>query len=93
VRCAASRLQPPGGAAKALDVWMCESGTKYDPAGDHVYHGPFQYLRSTFQSQFQSIPDVTRWFELRFAVHSPRSNIVTAIAWAARHGWGPWTCA
>jgi hypothetical protein len=93
VRCAAWKLQPPGGAAEALSLWRCESGTKYDPPGDHVYHGPFQYLRSTFRSQYQHIPDVVRWFELKMKVHDPRSNIVTAIGWAARYGWGPWSCA
>lgn len=94
VACAARRFEPPGGIAQALSVWHCESGWAVEPPHTDPYHGPFQYLTSTFESQYDSLPDVTRWFELKRAVHDPRSNIVVAIAWAAHNNsWGPWSCA
>lgn len=93
VRCAAWKFEPPGGPPKALSVWRCESGWAYEGYHSDPYHGPFQYLEDTYDSQFASMPDVRRWFDTQPFVHDPRSNIITAIAWAARYGWGPWSCA
>lgn len=93
VRCAAWRLEPPGGVTKALSVWRCELGSAFEQPHSDPYHGPFQYLIDTFTGQYKHIPDVARWFDIPRKVHSPRANIVTAVAWAARHGWGPWSCA
>lgn len=93
VRCAAETFRTS--VDQALAVWRCESGWGVEPGGNtgHVYHGPFQYLYSTYASQQSSMPDIVRWFDLSPAVHDVRSNILTAIAWASRHGWGPWGCA
>ena len=92
VKCIAEKQNPPGGVSKALFVWRCESGFKYEGSHGDSYHGPFQYLTSTYESQLKSMPDIRRWFELSSNVHDPRSNIITAIAWAARNHWGPWSC-
>jgi hypothetical protein len=93
VECAAAKQQPPGGASFALSVWQCESNFGTESPHSDPYHGPFQYLTSTYANQRASMPDVTRWFELSPFVHDMRSNIITAVAWAARSGWGPWGCA
>ena len=44
----------------------------------------------TYECQQDSMPDIVEWYELSPAVHDVRSNILTAVAWASRHGWGPW---
>jgi hypothetical protein len=93
VRCAAAKFDPPGGVAQAVAVWSCESNFGIEPPHSDAYHGPFQYLYSTYQSQQESMPDVVDWYELSPAVHDVRSNILTAVAWAARNSWGPWGCA
>lgn len=94
VRCAAAKLQPEGGVAKALSVWRCESGWGYESQyHSDPYHGPFQYLESTYDGQQARMPDVVRWYVLSPNVHDMRSNILTAVAWAARYGWYPWSCA
>lgn len=91
IRCAAHAFGVS--EEQAVSCWHDESNFGIEPNGPmgHSYHGPFQYLPSTYQSQQTSMPDVVRWFELSPAVHDVRSNILTAIAWASRHGWGPWT--
>lgn len=91
VRCAAETFGVNVGAAVA--VWRCESNFGTEGVHSDAYHGPFQYLYSTYEGQQNAMPDVVRWFELSPAVHDMRSNILTAVAWAARHGWGPWSCA
>jgi hypothetical protein len=91
VRCAAEAFGVP--ADQAVAVWQCESNFGVEPPHTDAYHGPFQYAYSTYESQRESMPDVVKWFELSPAVHDVRSNILTAVAWAARHGWGPWSCA
>jgi hypothetical protein len=91
VRCAAAKFDT--NAAEAVSVWQCESNFGIEPSHTDAYHGPFQYLYSTYESQQESMPDVVEWYELSPAVHDVRSNILTAVAWAARHGWGPWGCA
>ena len=95
VTCAAVKQRPPGGVQEALNVWRCESNFGVEPGSrwGHSHHGPMQYAVGTYAGQRASMPDVTRWFELSRLVHDTRSNIVTAIAWAHRHGWGPWSCA
>jgi hypothetical protein len=95
VRCAAVKFDPPGGATQAISVWQCESnfGTEPSPGDGHIYHGPFQFLYSTYASQQASMPDIVDWNELSPAVHDMRSNILTAVAWAARNSWSPWSCA
>jgi hypothetical protein len=93
VTCAAVKQDPPGGVHFALSVWRCESNFGTEPPHSDSYHGPMQYAIGTYAGQRASMPDVTRWFELSRLVHDVRSNIVTAIAWAHRHGWGPWSCA
>lgn len=90
VRCAAEKFKPYGGAEKAISVWQCESGWGTEPPHSDSYHGPFQYVYSTYASQQESMPDIVEWNELSPAVHDMRSNILTAVAWASRHGWGPW---
>lgn len=92
VRCIARKQRPPGGVSKALAVWRCESYFGVEPYHSDPYHGPFQYLTTTYASQRGSMPDMRRWFEISPNVHDWRSNIITAVGWAARHGWGPWTC-
>lgn len=93
VICAAVKQQPPGGVSEALSVWRCESNFGVEPPHSDPYHGPMQYAVGTYAGQRASMPDVKRWFDLSTLVHDVRSNIVTAIAWAHRHGWGPWSCA
>jgi hypothetical protein len=34
--------------------------------------------------------NMRRWYDLSPYVHDMRSNIIMAIGWAKRHGWGPW---
>jgi hypothetical protein len=93
VRCAAAAFEPVGGAEKATSVWRCESNFGVEPEHSDAYHGPFQFLYSTFASQQESMPDVVEWYELSPAVHDVRSNILTAVAWAARNDWSAWACA
>lgn len=91
VKCAAAKFDTS--AAQALSVWNCESGFGTEPAHTDAYHGPFQYLYTTYADQQAAMPDVVEWNDLSPAVHDMRSNIMTAVAWASRHGWGPWGCA
>jgi hypothetical protein len=93
VECAAAKQEPPGGVSEALAVWSCESNFGTEPPHSDPYHGPFQYLTSTYANQRAAMPDVTKWYDLSVFVHDMRSNIITAIAWASRYGWGPWSCA
>ena len=93
VRCAAATFDPPGGAAKAVAVWSCESNFGIEPEHSDAYHGPFQFLYSTYAGQQAAMPDVVEWYELSPAVHDVRSNVMTAVAYAARGGWGAWSCA
>lgn len=90
IRCAAVKFELEGGQEKAVSVWQCESGWGTEPSHSDAYHGPFQYAYSTYSSQQESMPNVVDWFELSPAVHDMRSNMLTAVAWASRHGWGPW---
>lgn len=92
VRCASARFNPPGGARMALAIYRCESGWAKEPAHSDAYHGVMQYMHSTYDSQRASMPDVQRWFRTGPDPHDMRSAVVTAVAWAARHGWYPWTC-
>jgi hypothetical protein len=91
VRCAAAKFDT--NAAQAVSVWRCESNFGIESSHSDAYHGPFQYMYSTYEHQQEAMPDVVEWNELSPAVHDVRSNILTAVAWAARHGWGPWGCA
>jgi hypothetical protein len=91
VRCAAEKFDTS--AEQAVSVWQCESNFGIEPEHTDAYHGPYQYLYSTYEAQRESMPDVVEWYELSPAVHDVRSNILTAVAWASRHGWGPWGCA
>jgi hypothetical protein len=93
VRCAAVKFEPAGGVTEAVSVWQCESNFGTEPPHTDSYHGPFQYLYSTYEGQQEAMPDVVEWYDLSAAVHDMRSNILTAVAWAARHGWGAWSCA
>ena len=93
VRCAAILQDPPGGVEKAVAVWECESGFGQEYSHSDSYHGPFQYMTSTYTGQRLMLDDVRRWFELSPYVHDVRSNIVLAVAWAAHYDWGPWSCA
>jgi hypothetical protein len=93
VRCAATKFRPPGGVDMALSVWRCESNFGTESPHSDPYHGPFQYMTGTYSGQQSMMPDVVRWNELSAEVHDMRSNIMTAVAWAARHDWGPWGCA
>jgi hypothetical protein len=92
VRCAVVKFEPEGGQEKAVSVWQCESNFGTEPPHTDAYHGPFQYLYSTYEGQRESMPDVVEWYELSAAVHDMRSNILTAVAWAARHSWDAWSC-
>jgi hypothetical protein len=88
VRCAGHRF---GGAATALRVGDCESSlTAHDYVGP--YYSTFQFLASTFASQQSMIPKVVRGFDLKRHVTNMRANVITAVAWASKHGWGPWSC-
>ena len=91
VRCAAHTFGVS--EEQAVSVWQCESNFGTEPPHTDAYHGPFQYLYSTYASQQASMPDVVDWYELSPAVHDMRSNILTAVAWAARNSWSPWSCA
>ena len=91
VTCAA--VKQGVGVQEALSLWRCESNFGVEPPHSDSYHGPMQYAVATYAGQRASMPDVTRWFELSRLVHDTRSNIITAIAWSHRHGWGPWGCA
>lgn len=89
IECAAEALDPIGGLPKVLNVWGCESGWGVEPPHTDSYHGPFQYLRSTFHSQQSQMPGVVGRYDLPRRVHSPRANILTAVGWA-RWSWRPW---
>ena len=92
VRCASPGVPTPS-VEQALSVWRCESNWGVEKAVEmgHSYHGPFQYLYSTYESQQRSMPDVVEWYELVAGRHDMRSNMLTAIAYASRHGWtGTW---
>lgn len=91
VRCIAVKQEPPGGTPKALSVWECESGFLYESPHSDSYHGPFQYAYGTYEGQWELMPRIVEWFELSRSVHDPRSNIIMAVSWAARYGWGPWS--
>jgi hypothetical protein len=91
VRCAADAFGVS--EEQAVSVWQCESNFGTEPPHTDAYHGPLQYLYSTYQAQQEAMPDVVEWYELSPAVHDMRSNILTGIAWAARHGWSAWSCA
>lgn len=93
VRCAAVKFRPPGGVDMALSVWRCESNFGTESPHSDSYHGPFQYALGTYAGQRAMMPDVVRWNKLSSLVHDTRSNIMMAVAWAAHHDWGPWTCA
>ena len=93
VTCVAVKQHPPGGVNGALSVWRCESNFGAEPPHSDSYHGPFQYAVGTYAYQRAAMPDVTRWFDLSRLVHDTRSNIILAVAWAAHHSWGPWSCA
>lgn len=93
VVCAAKALHPVGGVSQALGVWNCESGWLHgEPPHSDAYHGPFQYLKSTFHEQLSSMPAVRAQWDLTPRVHNVRANIVTAVAWG-RRSWSPWGCA
>lgn len=88
VRCAGKRF---GGTATALRVGDCESSlTAHDYVGP--YFSTYQYLTGTFGSQQHMIPSVVKAFDLKRNVTNMRANVITAVAWASKHGWGPWSC-
>jgi hypothetical protein len=93
VQCVATKQRPPGGVEEALAVWNCESGFGLEGYHDDPYHGPFQYMSSTYTAQRLALDDISRWFDLSTDVHDVRSNIVLAVAWAAHYSWAPWRCA
>jgi hypothetical protein len=95
IRCVAAKEDPPGGAAEALSVYNCETGHPIEAPHSDPYHGPMQYLVSTFQSQYDRVATRLRqaYGKVVERVHNVRANITTAIVWAGRYGWGPWSCA
>lgn len=79
---------------KALAVGRCESGLDgREAAHADPYHGEYQYLVSTFHSQQNQIPAQVSKYDLGGEVHNDRANIGTAVIWASKYGWGPWSCA
>jgi hypothetical protein len=93
IKCIASKEDPPGGVSKALAVWHCESGWGTEPSHYDSYHGPFQYLYTTYTRQRSSMRLLVREYDLSPYVHDMRSNIIMAVGYAARNDWGPWSCA
>jgi hypothetical protein len=93
VRCIARKLDPIGGVPKAVSVWRCEGGIgrAENPHSD-PYHGPGQYLVSTFNSHWESQPAIRRGWDLVKDEHDMRSNMVMMIGYA-RRSWSPWSCA
>lgn len=91
VRCAGRKF---GSTAKALDVGQCESSlTAHDYVGP--YYSTYQYLLGTFASQQREMPAVRRGYDLKRRVTNMRANVITAVAWGAKHSWpsGTWSCA
>jgi hypothetical protein len=94
IRCAADIFHPPGGKSKALSVADCESNFHAENGGHYdSYHGTYQYMTSTFKDHQNRMPAVVNNYSLAGIVHNARANIMTAIAWASKHGWSPWSCA
>jgi hypothetical protein len=83
------------GGSPSLDVRVlaCEGGWEPEPSRTSIYHGPAQYLRSTYEAERASMPAIRRRWDLSRSVHSPRSNILLFTAWMAKRSTAPWACA
>lgn len=93
IRCVAAKQGTS--AAQALSVYGCETGHPYESPHTDGYHGPFQYAVSTFKAQYENVKREMRrvYGHVAKRVHNIRANVTTAIVWAGRYGWGPWSCA
>lgn len=103
IRCAALRWPVPGGAAKALKVFECESG--YWPwaiGADNL--GVGQHKDDYWPSRARRLLK-RAWFpgwrppapygstgDRRLAFNA-RANVLVSVRMAHRVGWGPWACA
>jgi hypothetical protein len=91
IRCAVQHWAVSGGEGEALSVASCESGLNekaYNPGG---YAGVYQHAVRYWGSRFNSLKPT--WWSLRRSVFNGRSNVVIAIRYASRYGWGAWSCA
>lgn len=91
IRCAARFYD--GDAGYIIAIGNCESGLEREPDPSSIYHGPMQYLASTYAAQRSQLPAVTRRYEIPRQVHSVRGQLVLATAWITKRSASPWGCA
>jgi len=90
IGCAVKHWPVFGGLDKAMSVASCESGLNelaWNPGG---YAGVYQHAIAYWPARLANLAPV--WWKLRSSIFNARSNVVIAIRYAARYGWGAWSC-
>jgi len=88
IRCAVEKWGVPGGAAKAIDVALCESGYDLQDAGGDGYAGTFQQSEQYWPSRWRALKP--QGWELQRSPTNPRANTVVSIRMAHGAGWSAW---
>lgn len=90
IRCAVQHWSVSGGEGEAMSVASCESGLNEKAYNSGGYAGVYQHAIRYWSSRFASLRP--RWWNLKHSIWNGRSNVVIAIRYAARYGWGAWSC-
>lgn len=86
IRCATSLWNVPGGFDQADYIaWRESRYTQFAKNGDCL--GIYQWYGSTWRNMLDEFPRVAAISTSRY---NARANVLMAIRFAHKHGWGPW---
>lgn len=90
IRCATDRWDVPGGYETALRIATCESSL-YTWAASNGNYGLFQIRFWDDRARTWLKP---AWFPFHWVPRwsLARANVLVAVRWAHRLGWGAWSC-
>jgi hypothetical protein len=90
---AARQAVRPSAPAATGGAWACirqhESGGNYQRNSRNGYYGAVQWLPSTWNAAVRLIGH-PEYANGRADLAPPAVQDEAAVAWQARHGWGPW---
>lgn len=91
IRCAVGKFPVTGGLTKASAIAERESGFHegaQNPTSSAC--GVYQFVSGTWDGVHTMFHPFWHRWELRHYCTNGRANVLAAIRYAHRHGWGPW---